>query len=94
MAIIAAQLTLGTTLRYFEANAATCFMTISIPEELPQRLPSEVGVGVELSCEIPGFVLFFHEANLEENVFWWWRVNGQPAEAIDVGLCLPRSTFY
>ena len=93
MAIIAAQLALGTTLCYFEANAATGFVGISIAEELPQRLPSEVGGGVELSREFPGFVLIFYEADLEENVFWWRRVDGQPAEAIDVGLCLPRSMF-
>ena len=93
MAIIAAQLALGTTLCYFEANAVTGFVGISIAEELPQRLPSEVGGGVELSREFPGFVLIFYEADLEENVFWWRRVDGQPAEAIDVGLCLPRSMF-
>ena len=50
MAIITAQLALVTTLCYFEANAATGFMIISIPEELPQCLPSEVSGGVELSC--------------------------------------------
>ena len=55
MAIIAAQLALGTTLCYFEANAATGFVDISIAEEFPRRLPSEVGGGVELSREFPGF---------------------------------------
>ena len=94
MAIIAAQLTLGTTLRDFKANAATGFIVVSIAEELPQRLPSEMGGRVELSGEISTFVLIFHEANLEENIFWWWRVDGQPAEAIDVGLRLPRSMLY
>ena len=49
MAIIAAQLALGTTLCYFEANAATGFVIVSIAEELPQCLPSEVSGGLELS---------------------------------------------
>ena len=71
MAIIAAQLTLGTTLRNFKANAATGFIVVSVAEALPQHLPPKMGGGVELSCEIPGFVLIFQEANLEENVFWW-----------------------
>ena len=48
MAIIAAQLALGTTLCYFEANVATGFVGISIAEDLPQRLPSEVGGRLEL----------------------------------------------
>ena len=61
-------------------------MIISIVEELPQCLPSEVSGGVELSRLFPGFVLIFYEADLEENVFWWWRVEGQLAEAIDMGL--------
>ena len=55
-------------------------------EELPQRLPSEVGGGVELSREAPGFVLILFEADLEESVFWRRGVDGQPAKAIDVGL--------
>ena len=93
MVIIAAQLALWTTLCYFEANAVAGFVGISIVEELPQRLPSEVGSGVELSCEFLGFVLILYEADQEENVFWWRRVNWQPAEAINVGLCLPRSMF-
>ena len=76
MAIIAAQLALGTTLCRFEANAATSFVCVAIAEELPQRLPSEVGGGVELSLEFPGFVLIFYEADLEENVFWRRRVDG------------------
>ena len=76
MAIIAAQLALGTTLCCFEANAATCFVRVLIAEELPQRLSSEVGGGVELSREFPGFVLIFYEADLEENVFWRKRVDG------------------
>ena len=59
VAIIAAQLTLGTTLCDFKANAATGFKIISIAEELPQRLPPEMGGGVEFPCEAPGFVLIF-----------------------------------
>ena len=59
VAIIAAQLTLGTTLCNFKANAATGFVVIAISGELPQRLSAEVGGGVELSCEIPSFVLIF-----------------------------------
>ena len=69
MATIAAQLALGTTLCYFEANAANGFLGISIAEEFPQRFSSEVGGGVELSREFPGFVLISYEADLEENVF-------------------------
>ena len=59
VAIIAAQLTLGTTLRDFEANAATGFKIIPIAEGLPERLSSEMGGGVELPGEAPGFVLIF-----------------------------------
>ena len=94
VAIIATQLTLGTTLCNFKADAATGFIVVSIVEELPQRLPPVMGGRVELSCKIQGFVLIFHEANLEENVFWWWRVDGQPAETIDMGLRLPKSKLY
>ena len=93
VAIIAAQLTLGTTLRDFKANAATGLEFIAIVEELPQRLFAEMGGGVELSCEIPSFVLIFHKANLEEDIFWRCGVNGQPAETIDLGLSFPRSMF-
>ena len=93
VAIIAVQLTLGTALSNFKANAATGLEFIAIAEELPQRLSAEMGGGVELSREISGFVLIFYEANLEEDIFWRCGVNGQPAETIDVGLSLPRSMF-
>ena len=76
MAIIAAQLALGTTLCCFETNATTGFVCVAIVEELPQCLPSEVGGGVELSREFPGFILIFYEVDLEENVFWRRRVDG------------------
>ena len=59
VAMIAAQLTLGTTLCDFKANAATGFVVIAIAEELPQRLSAEVGSRVELSCEISSFILIF-----------------------------------
>ena len=90
-AIIAGQLTLGTTLRNFKANAVTGLEFIAIAEELPQRPSAEMGGRVELSCEISSFALIFYEANLEENIFWGCGVIGQPAETIDVGLSLPSS---
>ena len=68
VAIIVAQLTLGTTLRDFKANAATGLEFIAIAEGLPQRLSAEMGGGVELSCKILSFVLIFHEANVVENI--------------------------
>ena len=40
MSLVGAQLTLGTTLGGFEANAAVGFVRIPVEEELPQRLPT------------------------------------------------------
>ena len=40
MSVVAAQLTLGTILGGFEADAAAGFVRISVAEELPQRLPT------------------------------------------------------
>ena len=48
MSTVVAQLTLGTTLSGFEADAAAVFVVIPVMEELPQCLPTEVGGGVEL----------------------------------------------
>ena len=76
MSIVAAQLTLGTTLSGFEADAAAGFVGIPVVEELPQRLPTEVGGGMELSSESSGFLFVLHEADLEEGIFWRRRVDG------------------
>ena len=75
MSIVAAQLTLGTILSGFEADAAAGFVVIPVAEELPQRLPTEVGGGVELSSESSGFLFILHKADLEEGVFWRRRVD-------------------
>ena len=75
MSIVAAQLTLGITLSGFEADAAAGFVVIPVTEELPQRLSTEVGGGVELSSEFAGLFLVFHEADLEEGIFWRRRVD-------------------
>ena len=40
MSVVAAQLTLGTTLGGFEADAAAGFVRKPVAEELPQRLPT------------------------------------------------------
>ena len=90
LAIIATQLTLGTTLGYFEANAAASFVVVALAEELPQHLPPKVRGGVELSHEFSRFVLVFQEEKVEEDIFWRCGVNRPPAEAIDMGLGFPR----
>ena len=58
VAIITTHLTLGTALGDFEANAATSLVVVVVMEELPQRLPTEVGGRVELLREFPCFILF------------------------------------
>ena len=76
MSIVTAQLILETTLSCFEADVAIGFVRILIAEELPQRLPTEVGGGVELSIKSSGFLFVLHKANLEEGVLWRRRVDG------------------
>ena len=93
MAIITAQLTLGTALGDFEANEATGFAVVVIAEEFPQVLPTEVGGGVELFREFPQFILIFKEANVEEHIFWGRRIDRQPTETIDMGLGFPWPMF-
>ena len=93
VAIITAQLTLGTALGDFEANAATGFVVAAVAEEFPQGLPTEVGGGVELFREFPRFIFIFKEANVEEHIFWGRRIDRQPTETIDMGLGFPRPMF-
>ena len=76
MSIVAAQLTLGTTLSGLEADAVAGFVAVPVAEELPQCLPTEVGGGVELWSEFSGFLFVLHEADLEEGVLWRRRVDG------------------
>ena len=76
MSIVAAQLTLGTILSGLEADAAAGFVAVPVTEELPQRLLTEVGGGVELPSESSGFLFVLHEADLEEGVLWSRRVDG------------------
>ena len=70
------------------------FIIIAVADKLPQRLPTEMRGGVELSREFPRFVLIFQEAKVEENIFWRCGVNRQPAEAIDMGLGFPRPMLH
>ena len=76
MSVVAAQLTLGTTLGGFEADAAAGFVRISVAEELPQRLPTQVGGGMELSGNLAGFLFVLQEPYLEDIVFRRKRVDG------------------
>ena len=76
MSVVAAQLTLGTTLGDFEADAAAGFVRIPVTEELPQRLPTQVGGSMELSGNLAGFLFILQESYLEDIVFWRRRVDG------------------
>ena len=40
MSVVAAQLTLGTTLGSFKADVAASFVRIPVAEELPQHMPT------------------------------------------------------
>ena len=93
VAIITTHLTLGTALGDFEANAATGLVVVAVVEELPQRLPTEVGGRVELFREFLRFILVFKEANVEEHIFWRRRIDRQPAETIDMSLGFPQPIF-
>ena len=93
VAIITAQLTLGTALGDFEANAPTGFVVVAVAEEFPQGLPTKVGGGMELFREFPSFILIFKEANVEEHIFWGRRIDRQPTETIDMGLGFPWPMF-
>ena len=93
VAIITAQLALGTALGDFKANAPTGFVVVAVAEEFPQGLPTKVGGGMELFHEFPRFILIFKEANVEEHIFWGRRIDWQPTEIIDMGLGFPWPMF-
>ena len=76
MSVVGAQLTLGTTLGGFEADEAAGFVRIPVEEELPQRLPTYVGGGMELSGNLAGFLFVLQELHLENIVFWGRSVDG------------------
>ena len=59
VAIIGAQLTLGATLSGLQADAAAGFVGVSVTEKLPQSVATEVGSGMELKGDPPGFIFFF-----------------------------------
>ena len=69
MSVVGAQLTLGTTLGGFEADAAAGFVRIPVTEELPKCLPTLVGGGMELLGNLAGFLFVLQEPHLENIVF-------------------------
>ena len=71
--IIGAQLTLGATLSSLQTDAAAGFVGVLVMEELPQSVATEVGSGVELTGDFPGFILIFQQLYLQDGVFWRWQ---------------------
>ena len=56
VAIIGDQLALGTTLSGLQTDAAAGFVGVPVAEKLPQSVATEVGSGVEFTCDFPGFI--------------------------------------
>ena len=61
-------------------------MGVPVSEGLPQSVATEGGSSMQFAGNLPGFIFVFQQSNLKESVFWGWRVDGQSAESIHVGL--------
>ena len=64
VAVVGAQLTLGTALSGLQADAAAGLVCIPVAKELPQSVATEVGGGMKLMGDPVGFVLIVQHMDL------------------------------
>ena len=64
VAVVGAQLTLGTALSGLQADAAAGVVSISVAEEFPQRVATKVSGGMELTGDPAGLVLVTQHTDL------------------------------
>ena len=64
MAVIGAQLTLGTALSGLQADAAASLVRIPVAEEFPQRVAAKVSGGMKLTGDPAGLVLVAQHTDL------------------------------
>ena len=64
VAVVGAQLTLGTALSGLQADAAAGLVRISVVEEFPQRVATKVSGGMELTGDPAGLVLVAQHTDL------------------------------
>ena len=88
MAIVAPQLTLWATLGNLYAQAATGLISVSVTEQLPQRLVAQMCRRMQLLHQSPSLLLSVH-LDMKQRILGWCRSYWQPAEPINVGLSLP-----
>ena len=94
MAVVGAQLTLGTALSSLQADAAAGLVRIPVAEEFPQCVATQVSDGMKFTGDLAGLIFVAKHTNLQESIFWWWRIDGQAAESLHMRLRLPGVVLH